>query len=397
MGADLDAAVDHWHGELIGGGTLPCALTLIAVHGRPVCLRWAGLADVEQAVPCAADTVFRIFSMTKPIVAAATMALVDEGLIRLETPVGEVIPSFRHLAVNASTDPDRIEPVPAQTMMTIRHLLTHTGGLTYGGDPSAVSRLYVERRTDFGCDDGPLWEVVDRLARIPLLFEPGARWHYSVSHDVLGRVLEVVDGAPLDRVLRTRVLDPLGMSDTTFAPSSAQGIRLAALYEAGAGGFGRVPEDAGYPGGPRVTTLSGGAGLLSTASDYLRFAEMLRRSGEFDGVRVLSPESAALMQRNQLPGDIASCGEPTFSETPTRGVGFGLGGSVVVDPAVTRWTTSLAEYAWGGYASTAFLIDPTRDCVAIFLTQLIPSDAHPELRGGLRDHVARFVPSTGRL
>lgn len=392
MSDGLDEAIDSWHAHYVGGGQLPCALTLVAQEGALLAARTAGLANVEDEVPCGADTIFRIFSMTKPVTAVAAMSMIDDGLLRLDEPVSEFIPAFAELSVNAATDPSRLEPRPARSQMTIRHLLTHTSGLTYGGEPGAVSGLYDQKATNFGVDDGPLTEVVDRLAAIPLLFEPGERWHYSVSLDVLGRVLEIVDGLPLDQVLARRVLEPVGMIDTSFRMSPGKQERLASLYQAAGDGFTRIPEGVGYPGRTEVTTLSGGAGLLSTAEDFTRFATMLLCGGEVDGSRVISSASAAQMQRNHLPGDIAACGEPTFSESTTHGVGFGLGGSVVVDPSVTDWPSSRGEYAWGGYASTAFLIDPVRRCTAVFFTQLIPSSRYPGLRRGLREIVARFVP-----
>lgn len=392
MSDALDEAIDSWHAQYVAGGQLPCALTLVAQEGTPLAVRTAGLADVEHEVPCAADTIFRIFSMTKPVTAVAAMSMIDDGRLRLDEPVSEFIPAYAHLSVNATADPSRLEPRPARSQMTIRHLLTHTSGLTYGGEPGAVSGLYDQKATNFGVDDGPLAEVVDRLAAIPLLFEPGERWHYSVSLDVLGRVLEIVDGRPLDQVLARRVLEPVGMVDTSFRLSPGKQDRMASLYQAEGDGFARIPEGVGYPGGTEVTTLSGGAGLLSTAEDYTRFATMLLLGGEVDGSRIISSASAAQMQRNHLPGDIAACGEPTFSESTTHGIGFGLGGSVVIDPSVTDWPSSPGEYAWGGYASTAFLIDPVRRCTAAFFTQLIPSSRYPGLRRGLREIVARFVP-----
>ena len=392
MSVALKTAIDAWHAKYVEGGLLPCALTLIMQEGEVLALRTAGTADVDRGIACRRETVFRIFSMTKPVTAAAAMSMVDEGLVSLDDLVSDYIPSFVDLTVNSSADPARLEPRPARRPMTIRHLLTHTSGLTYGGEPGVVPGLYDEKATNFGADDGPLAQVVDRLAAIPLLFDPGERWHYSVSMDVLGRVLEVVDDEPLDGVLTRRVTDPVGMADTVFRVEDRHLPRLAGLYECTTTGFAAVSPDAGYPGEGPTTTLSGGAGLLSTAEDYARFAEMLRRGGEIDGQRVLSTSSVEAMKRNQLAGDIASCGEPTFSETATRGVGFGLGGSVVIDPTVTEWPSVLGEYAWGGYASTAFLVDPVRQCVAVFLTQLIPSSRYPGIRKGLRDIIARFVP-----
>jgi CubicO group peptidase (beta-lactamase class C family) len=293
--------------------------------------------------------------------------------------------------VNRSTDPLAIDATPAKHAMTVRHLLTHTAGLTYGGDPDAVSQMYVDRGVHFGVFEGSLETAVDRLAEIPLRFEPGEKWHYSVSLDVLGRILEVVAGRPLDAVFTERIIGPLEMSDTFFEVPLGKRSRLAALYEVQGHSFAEYPVGRGMPGEGPVETLSGGAGLMSTIDDYWRFAEMIRSDGMAQGTRVLSESAVRLMRTNALPGDIASCGEPTFSETPTAGVGFGLGGSVVINPDVTAWRTSQGEYAWGGYASTAFVVDPVRDGVAIFMTQLVPSNTYPRLRGGLRDLVADFL------
>ena len=283
---------------------------------------------------------------------------------------------------------DRIVAEPAGTRMLVRHLLTHSSGLTYGeGNPGAIASLYERERTDFGPNDGPLAEVVDRLARIPLLFDPGTAWAYGVSSDVLGRVVEVASGASLDRFVDESVLAPLGMSDTGFRLPASKAERIADLYESRPDGGLRRVEAAADGVYANPTTLSGGAGLLSTTDDYFRFAEMLRRGGTLDGAEILQESTVSLMTRNHLAGDLAAAGPPTFGETVTDGIGFGFGVSVVVDPSRTAWRAARGEFAWGGYASTAFWVDPEHDVTVIFMTQLIPSDRYP-IRGELRALVA---------
>jgi CubicO group peptidase (beta-lactamase class C family) len=268
--------------------------------------------------------------------------------------------------------------------MTIFHLLTHTSGLTYGfGNTGAVARLYEERSTDFAPTDGPLAEVVERLAELPLVHHPGEGWNYGVSTDVLGRVVEVASGLPLDRYFAERILGPLGMTETGFSARTDQALRLASLYGPG---LELLEAAATSPLLGRVTTLSGGAGLVSTIDDYLRFAELLCREGELEGVRLLRGETVREMCRNHLAGDLAAVGLPTTNETIAEGVGFGLGVSVVIDPSRTEWRCSLGEVAWGGYASTAFWVDPVNGLSVVFMTQLLPSSSN-RVRGELRELV----------
>jgi CubicO group peptidase (beta-lactamase class C family) len=379
-------------------GQIPGAVTLVARDGQIEHLSAIGYSDIEGRRSAGVDTIFRIYSMTKPVTAAAALALVDEGLLDLDAPVHEFIPSFAELTVDRSGGGAKILDVPCVTPMKVRHLLTHTSGLTYGeGNPGAVSARYVEQMTDFGPEDGPLADVVDRLAGIPLLFQPGTRWAYGVSLDVLGRVLEVASGVTFDELLHSRIIGPCGMSDTGFSVPVGDMSRVAALYQVSSeGGLDLVEGPADLPPAGRVTTFSGGAGLLSTAFDYLRFAQMLLNGGQVVGERVLSAASTRQMLSNQIPGDLAAFGESTFNETATSGVGFGFGGSVVVDPLRTAWSTSRGEYAWGGFASTAFWIDPEHQGICIFMTQVMPSDRYP-IRGELRDvvtpHWRRTIPT----
>lgn len=383
----LTDAITAWVTGYVSSGRLPGAVVLVQQGRQPPLLLAVGQADLEAGRPCTPETVFRIYSMTKPVTAAAAMTLVDEGLLDVDDPVSRFVPSFAAPTVSRGAELDR---VPATRSMTVRHLLTHTSGLTYGDpDGGPVERRYLDLATDFGPQDGPLAEVVDRLAGIPLVAEPGTRWTYGVSLDVLGRVLEVAAGQSLDQLFRSRLLDPLGMTDTGFAPEPVARQRLAALYEVDGDGLRLLEAPADTPVAEQVTTLSGGAGLLSTASDYGRFARMLLDGGRAqDGCQVLSAAAVRQLMSNQLPGDLGAAGQGRFNETPTAGVGFGYGGSVVIDPSVTAWTTSPGEYAWGGYASTAFWVDRTRDLLVVLMTQVIPSDHHP-LRAELRRLVAQ--------
>ena len=220
--------------------------------------------------------------------------------------------------------------------------------------------------------------MVNRLAEIPLEFEPGSRWEYSVSFDVLGRLVEVVSGKTLDVFLKDQIFDPLEMEDTGFCVSESKQCRFVSLYQC-------MPQDrlllmesaADNPLTGPVETLSGGGGLVSTLKDYFRFTEMLRNNGSSEGHRVLGRKSVELMTCNHIPGDLADMGQPTFCETTYEGIGFGLGMSIVIDPAKAKIIGSPGEYAWGGYASTAFWVDPKEDMTVIFLTQVIPSSAYP--------------------
>jgi CubicO group peptidase (beta-lactamase class C family) len=293
--------------------------------------------------------------------------------------VSEFIPSFKSTRVYVSGDPDDMVSEPMQTPITLHHLLTHTSGLTYGsGNEGPIPQLYQKYHTDFDTHDGPLEKVMERLAQIPLEFQPGHRWNYGVSTDVLGRVVEVVSGQSLDVFFQEKILDPLGMVDTGFAIPKEKADRFAALYvksEENDLSLREGQQESSMIGS--VETFSGGSGLASTLADYFRFTEMLRRKGELNGVRLLGRKTIEYMTTNQLPGDLADMGQPTFNETSYEGIGFGLGFSVMLDPAKARVLGTPGEYAWGGYAGTAFWIDPQEDMTVIFLTQLIPSSAYP--------------------
>jgi CubicO group peptidase (beta-lactamase class C family) len=371
--------IKTWMQAYIDDAKLPGATTLVARHGKVAFCESMGYGDLEEKKPLTQDSILRFYSMSKPITATAVMMLYEQGLFQLDAPLYEYIPSFRNMQVYCSGSGDSTISEPAATPITLHHLLTHTSGLTYGVDnEGGVPGLYAEKRTDFYPNDGPLASVVDRLAGIPLEFEPGSRWEYSVSFDVLGRLVEVVSGKPLDVFLKDQIFNPLGMEDTGFfVPESKQG-RFVSLYQCTPQDRLMLMESAvESPLTGPVETLSGGGGLVSTLKDYFRFTEMLRNRGTLEDHRLLGRKSVELMTMNHLTGDLADMGQPTFCETTYEGIGFGLGMSVVIDPAKAKILGTPGEYAWGGYASTAFWVDPVEDLTVIFLTQLIPSSAYP--------------------
>ncbi len=379
------ARLGDWMRRYVDAGKLPGALTLVARNGAVVFYEVQGWRDVAAAKPVGTDTIFRIYSMTKPVTSVAVMMLYEQGLFQLDDPIGRFLPELAEMQVYVSGAGDELLTEAARTPITIHQLLTHTSGLTYGFiDETPVTALYKSAGVDFSKGDVPLSAIVERLGRVPLVCQPGTAWNYSVSTDVLGRLVEVVSGQSFDRFLQEQILAPLGMVDTAFAVPADRLARFAALYRAGEGGgmeLSETPAESRFVGA--VATFSGGGGLVSTVGDYFRFTEMLRRKGTFEGVRLLGRKTVEYMTRNHLPGDLAAIGQPTFSETSFAGIGFGLGFSVMLDPAKAEVVGSPGEYAWGGLASTAFWIDPVEDLTVIFLTQLTPSRTYP-LRRELR-------------
>ncbi len=380
-----------WARGYVDDGKLPCAMTLISRHGDIVFYDKHGQADVEHGKPLVDDTIFRIFSMTKPLTSVAAMILVEEGRLSLDDNVADYVPAFADTPVLSHPKAAVDDVTDLETPLTIRHLMTHTSGLTYGTfDPdSPLSEPYAAGDFDLNPQGTPLDVWADELAKVPLLFQPGSRWNYGVSTDLLGRVIEVIESARLDDVFADRIIDPLGLTDTAFAIPEGKVDRFATLCKYKVGDRFTVMEtaEASRNRAP-VKRCHGGGGLVSTMSDYFRFTEFLRRKGEVDGVRLLQEETIERMTANQIGGDIESMGEVTFSETSYRGVGFGLGFGVVIDPARAGIRTSSGEYFWGGAASTAFWIDPVRDITVIFMTQLFPSSQYP-IREELRTLVDR--------
>ena len=363
-------------------GKLPGYLCLVSRHGAQAHFLAHGAMDVERGKPMARDTIFRIYSMSKPVTSVALMMLYEQGRFQLDDPVARYIPGWKNLKVFAGGDETTFEVTDPVRAMTIKDLLTHTSGLTYGFmDSHPVDAMYRARKIGGMAPGGTLESMVAQLADIPLQFTPGSEWNYSVSTDVLGYLVALFADQDLDDYILERITGPLDMVDSGFMVPPNKLDRFAACYE-------RVPKTDTFrlqddPAQSaylqRPTFFSGGGGMVSTLDDYHRFTKMLLGRGEVAGVRLLGRKTVEYMTRNHMPGnrDLAAMGQPVFSETPYEGIGFGLGFSVVVDPAAANVLDSPGEFAWGGAASTYFWIDPLEELIVIFMTQLLPSSAYP--------------------
>jgi CubicO group peptidase (beta-lactamase class C family) len=386
------ARIDRHFARYVDDGRLPGWLLTIGRHGRLAHVSRYGLRDMEAGLPVENETVWRIFSMTKPVTSVAAMMLYEEGAFELTAPVSAFIPSFAGVRVYAGGPGLKPVTVAATEPIRIWHLLTHTAGLTYGfHHVHPVDAMYRSAGFEWTAPRGlDLAGCCDAWAGMPLLFQPGAEWNYSVATDVLGRVVEVVSGQSLDEFFAERIFRPLGMTDTAFWAGEAGGARLAALYTAGPGNKAVRNDALGAIGRRQPRYLSGGGGLVSTAADYHRFTQMLLHrpdspAGELDGARLLGPRTVAYMTRNHLPGggDLESVGRRLTADAPAYGQGFGLGFAVMMDPVAGRNLATAGEFSWGGAANTAFWVDPAEQLTVCFYTQLLPTSAHrirPQLR-----------------
>jgi CubicO group peptidase (beta-lactamase class C family) len=375
--ARLDRIAPYFQARYVDTGRLPGVLTVVARRGRVVHLAATGHRDVERDVPLTADTVFRLYSMTKPVTSVALMTLYERGLFQLDDPVGKFIPELADLWVHVPGG----GRLPCAAPMTVQHLLSHTSGFTYSFFmESEVDALYRQRGVGEFNQNGTLQAMVEALGDLPLLFQPGTRWNYGVSTDVCGRLVEVLSGQSLDDFFALHIFEPLGMTETAFWVRPEQADRFAACYRPTNDGAMALQDDpvvSQYL--RRPSFLSGGGGLVGTAGDYLRFCTMLLNKGELDGARILSRKTVEYMTTNHLSsgGDLASMGRPVFSETSYEGIGFGLGFSVMLDPARAHVIGSPGEFAWGGAASTMFWIDPAEELIGMLFTQLVPSSTYP--------------------
>lgn len=389
----------------VANGKLPGALVQVWRRGELALNSALGFADRERQVPLAEDSIFRIYSMTKPVTSVAIMMLVEQCKIALDDPVSKYIPAWEKLGVHAGGFMESFQTKPAARPMLVVDLLRHTSGLTYGFQQNTnVDAAYRKLKLGELATEGTLDEMIDKLAGLPLEFSPGEAWNYSVSTDVLGYLVGKVSGIPFETFLKERIFDPLGMVDTAFHVPEDKVSRFCACYAVGALGS-KVVSDKGpvLQDDPRASPylkvpsfISGGGGLVSTAADYMRFARMLLQGGELDGVRLLGPKTLKLMTANHLPGgvDLPAMSRSMFSEATYDGVGFGLGFATTVTPASTLIPGSAGDFFWGGAASTFFWVDPQEDLIGLFLTQLLPSSAYP-VRRQLRTLVYSAITEPG--
>ncbi|MBI5088234.1 MAG: beta-lactamase family protein [Actinobacteria bacterium] len=376
------ARLDAHFQRYVDDGRLAGWQLAVSRGGRLAHVAAAGHRDRESGAPVTDDTIWRIYSMTKPITSVAALMLWEEGRFELRDPVSRFLPEFAEQRVwrAGSVTTPFFDPVVEPMQMW--HLLTHTSGLTYGFmHAHPVDEMYRRAGFEWGVPrDVDLAGICERVAQLPLLFQPGSEWNYSFAIDVLGRVIEVLTGQTLDEVLRSRIFQPLRMVDTGFSVPPDAADRVAMLYGAHPATSAATRLEAGAKGAfhPPAAFLGGG-GLVSTTGDYLRFAEMLRRGGELDGVRLLSSRTVRYATSNHLPGnaDLSAFGRPLHSETAFDGVGFGPIGSVTIDPVKAKVPGSVGDFGWGGAASTTFWVDPVEDLVVTFMTQLLPSNTHP--------------------
>jgi len=362
-------------------GKLPCALTLVERNGHVAHSSALGHMDLERKRPLQEDTIFRIYSMSKPLTSLALMMLVEEGRISLDDPVHRYIPQWRELGVYEGGFIGGFRTKRTSAPMRVVDLMRHTSGLTYGFQQRTnVDAAYRKLHLGEIPTAVSLEQMIDELAKVPLEFSPGSAWNYGISTDVVGYLVGKVSGQPFEQFLRSRILDPLGMTDTDFMVPAAKAARFAACYAATPKG-GMVlqddPQTSFFLKPP--TFVSGGGGLVSTAADYLRFCRMLLNGGELDGVRLVSPKTLELMSHNHLPGgkDLPDLAVSLFSEVTYAGVGFGLGFAVSVSPARGLLPGSPGDISWGGLASTYFWVDPREQLIVIFMTQLTPSATYP--------------------
>lgn len=392
--ARLERVTDHLERSYITPGKISGCQVAISRRGRLAYFRSMGLMDREKNRKMADDAIFRIYSMSKPITSVALMVLFERGYFQLNDPVSRFFPSWKQQRVWLSGSGSNMATEPPRRAPSIRDMLCHTGGLTYGaalvslGSPSITPELdeaYLEagvRRTD----GETLSSFMEKLAHVPLLYHPGERWMYSYATDVCGALVERISGQRFDRFLTQEIFEPLGMKDTAFFVPAEKAARLCANYSRAPDKALQLfdsPETSGYLEEPIF--FSGGGGMVSTTADYLRFCEMLPRGGELDGARILGPRTLSLMHRNHLKDgqELTQMAVGGFTETTYDGVGFGLGFASTLDE-VRNGGIGRGDFYWGGAASTIFWVDPEEELSVVFMTQLMPSGTF-NFRGQLKN------------
>ena len=348
---------------------LPGMVTMVARHGKVVSFEKFGLMDINQ--PMQSDAIFRIASMTKPITSVAVMMLYEEGFFQLDDPIAKYIPEFQDLKVFTKKDINGIHSEDQKKPMTIRNLLTHTSGLASGMEDSPVDSMYREA----GLSDGTLKNMVQKLDGIPLKYQPGTRWQYGRSTDVLGHLVEVVSGKSLDVFLKEKIFIPLKMTDTDYSVPEQKLNRVSKVYGAGKNGIEIINNLEINHVSPPVKFISGNGGLLTTASDYMIFSQMLLNKGIYHGVRILQSKSVDLMTSNQISSVIMP--DDDFLGRLMKGMGYGCGVAIVQDTIKANACGSKGSYWWTGSANTYFYIDPKKDLILILTTQFVPNFQYP--------------------
>nr|AGT17593.1 Est22 [uncultured bacterium] len=383
MSAERLQRIDAFTQRYIDNEMVAGTVTLVARRGKVVHFSAQGMKDVERNQPMTKDTIFRMASMTKPIASVALMMLYEEGYFQLDDPISDWLPEFKNMMVEVEQADGTTRLEPAKTPISFTHILTHTAGLmnSYRGDIARYSQVSRVQ------GDENLASWTERLATLPLRYEPGTRWEYSAATSVVGRLVEVISGDDLDTFLRERIFSPLQMNDTHFYLPPDKVNRFATLYGPDADNGNRMmltevgDERSNYVSGPRAF-FSGAGGLVSTAHDYIRFQQMMLNGGELDGVRLLGSKTVELIFANHT-GDL-----PLWLSGP--GMGFGLGYSVVLDRAVAHTSDTEGAVSWGGAFGTLFWVDPEEELVAIILTQIRPY-SHIRLREGFHNVVNQAI------
>ena len=387
----LERITDHIERNYIASQKIMGCQVAVARHGHLAYQKSFGSMDLERNKPMADDAIFRIYSMTKPITSVALMTLYEKGYFQLNDPISRYVPSWKNHRVWVSGEGEEMVTEAPKRPVSFRDVLSHTGGFTYGGGlpgvgvQHPVDNIYRELKIRSSGTADTMEGFLDKLAQVPLLYQPGERWMYSLSTDICGALVEIISGKPFAEYLQDEIFGPLGMNDTSFFVAPDKIDRFCANYQRGPDKKLKLIDDPATSDFTKDPAFkSGGGGLTGTIADYMKFCEMLRRGGELDGHRVIGPRTLAMMHMNHLAGgkDLTQMAIGSFSETSNEGVGFGLGFASTMDE-VSTGSLGAGDYYWGGAASTIFLVDPKEDLTMVFMTQLMPSGTF-NFRGQLK-------------
>ena len=387
----LERITDHIERNYIASQKIMGCQVAVARHGHLAYQKSFGSMDLERNKPMADDAIFRIYSMTKPITSIALMTLYEKGYFQLNDPISRYVPSWKNHRVWVSGEGEEMVTEAPKRPVSFRDVLSHTGGFTYGGGlpgvgiQHPVDKIYRELKIRSSGTADTMEGFLDKLAQVPLLYQPGERWMYSLSTDICGALVEIISGKPFAEYLQDEIFGPLGMNDTSFFVAPDKIDRFCANYQRGPDKKLKLIDDPATSAFTKDPGFkSGGGGLTGTTADYMKFCEMLRRGGELDGHRVIGPRTLAMMHMNHLAGgkDLTQMAIGSFSETSNEGVGFGLGFASTMDE-VSTGSLGAGDYYWGGAASTIFLVDPKEDLTMVFMTQLMPSGTF-NFRGQLK-------------